>query len=338
MAFLETDTDSGEGRIDCRFVEAVRQVPSLVDDVRSGLLSEPRTLPPKYFYDERGSRLFDRICETPEYYPTRTEDALLAEHAETIVGGAQPDGIVELGSGTSRKTRRLLDACETARVYPHYTAFDISEDALIAGGRVLAKQYEWLNINLLVGDYEAGFANLPKFDGTRLFVFLGGTIGNFEHDDAVAFLTDLRAIMEDGDQLLLGADRVKDESVLRAAYNDRAGITAAFNLNVLRVLNAEMGADFDVANFRHQAVYDADQAQIEMHLVSLVSQRVRLDAIDADLEIASGERIRTEISRKFTPESLSTLLAEAGYESDRHFSTDNGYFSLVLASPVAATT
>jgi len=329
--------DVAASRLTCQYVEAARPVPSLIDDVRGGLLNRPRSLPPKYFYDERGSRLFDRICDTEEYYPTRTEDALLAECATAVIDAVRPVDILELGSGTSRKTRRLLDACAEERVFPSYTAFDISEHALCLGARGLLETYDWLNVNLLVGDYEAGFANVPRADGPRLIVFLGSTIGNFEYGHAVAFLADLRGSMNPGDRLLLGADRVKDTAVLNAAYNDRQGLTAAFNLNLLNVLNAETDADFDPRGFDHLAAYNVEEARVEMHLVAKTTQNVRVGAIDAALKIEVGEKILTEISRKFTEESLTTMLNEAGYDIEAHFTPDNQYFSLVLARPTAIT-
>ena len=188
-----------------------------------------------------------------------------------------------------------------------------------------------------MGDYEAGFANVPQADGPRLIVFLGSTIGNFEHGHAVAFLADLRGSMNPGDRLLLGADRVKDTAVLNAAYNDRQGLTAAFNLNLLNVLNAETDADFDPRGFDHLAAYNVEEARVEMHLVAKTTQNVRVGAIDAALKIEVGEKILTEISRKFTEESLTTMLNEAGYDIEAHFTPDNQYFSLVLARPTAIT-
>ena len=325
-----------DDRIDCRTVAATRRVSSLLDDVRSGLLSAPRSLPPKYFYDQRGSALFDRICDTPEYYLTRTEDALLDASAAAIIAEAAPDDILELGSGMARKTRRLLDACGAAGMRPTYSPFDISRAALMRAARELADEYSWLRVRVLVGDYDAGLAHLPPARGRRLFCFLGSTIGNFEHDKAVAFLSDLRARMNGGDLLLLGVDRVKDEAVLHAAYNDRAGLTAAFNLNILRVLNAGAEADFDLDQFDHRAGFDRRLSRIEMHLVSRRDQDVDLGALGTSIHIAAGEAILTEISRKFTPESLAAMLRAAGFTFDFHYQPANGYFSLVLVRPVRA--
>lgn len=322
-----------EQRIACETVALARRVPSLSDDVELGLLNTPRFLPPKYFYDEHGSKLFDKICETAEYYVTRTEDALLKECAEAIIDRASPDDILELGSGTSRKTRRLLDACESLGFCPTYSPYDISQEILHETALGLTEEYDWLEVNILIGDYEGGLAHLPKSDGRRLFCFLGSTIGNFEHDKAVAFLKEIRGRMNRDDLLLLGADRVKDDAVLRAAYNDSQGLTAAFNLNVLSVLNEEVEADFDLDRFEHRAVFNQDKSRIEMHLVSSADQTVRIGALDESIEVRSGETILTEISRKFTDESLSAMLNTAGFSTTEHYTPSNNYFSLVLARP-----
>ena len=322
-----------EPRIACETVARAREVPSLTDDVEFGLLTRPRILPPKYFYDEYGSKLFDRICETAEYYVTRTEDALLKECAEAIVDQASPDDILELGSGTSRKTRRLLDACENLGFCPTYSPYDISQEILHETALGLIEEYDWLEINILIGDYEGGLANLPKSDGRRLFCFLGSTIGNFEHEKAVAFLRDIRSRMNRDDLLLLGADRIKGHEILHAAYNDSQGLTAAFNLNLLKVLNEEVEADFDLKGFEHRAVFNQDKSRIEMHLVSRADQTVAIGALDTEIQVKSGETILTEISRKFTDESLSAMLNTAGFSTTAHFTPGNNYFSLVLARP-----
>lgn len=317
----------------CRVVPSARPVAGLAEDARRGLLHRPRSLPSKYFYDERGSRLFDAICRTPEYYPTRTEGVLLARHAAAIIAQARPEHILELGSGASRKTRHLLAACEGGRRTPTYWPFDVCEEMLLAAGAELSGRYDWLTIHPLLGDYCGGLRHLPAPDGRRLFVFLGGTIGNFERAEAVALLRELHAIMAPGDRLLLGADRVKDPAVLRAAYNDAQGVTAEFNRNLLHVLNRRLGADFVVEAFRHEAVYREDRERIEMYLVSTRPQTVRLRALGECIGLAEGERILTEISCKFTPDSLESLLGAARMRVDAHYAPPDGYFSLVLARP-----
>jgi L-histidine N-alpha-methyltransferase len=321
--------ESRPPQVSCQPVAPARAVPSLLDDARAGLLCAPRSLPPKYFYDDRGSRLFDRICDTPEYYPTRTEASLLGAHADEIMRLARPDHILEFGSGTSRKTRHLLDVQSAL----HYWPFDVCEPMLCEAGEALIDAYPGLRVTPLLGDYNAGLAQLPSPEGRRLFVFLGGTIGNFEHRHAHDFLAELRAHMRPGDALLLGADRIKDPARLHAAYNDAQGVTAEFNLNLLRVLNRELGADFRIEAFAHEARFEAERGRIEMYLVSLEDQRVRLPALDAHIDLGAGERILTEISRKFTMQGLEALLEEAGLAARRHFEPADGAFSLVLAEP-----
>lgn len=328
-----TGVASNLPRFSCVTVPPSRPVPSLEDDVRDGLLEPPRMLPPKYFYDDHGSRLFDRICDTPEYYPTRTEAALLAENAGQLMAMAEPDALIEFGSGTSRKTRYLIEACESSRCLPDYWPFDVCEEMLREAGQDLMQAYDWLQVRALVGDYLAGLERLPLPDGRRCFVFLGGTIGNFEPEQARWFLRQVRAHMRPGDSLILGADRVKDPEVLRAAYNDADGVTAEFNLNVLRVLNRALAADFDPEVFRHRAEYNSQLEQIEMYLIAQQAQQVDLGELDARLDIQPGEKILTEISRKFTPAGLEALLAEAGLHVEAHFEPDNAYFSLVYAVP-----
>ncbi|HFD81487.1 MAG TPA: L-histidine N(alpha)-methyltransferase [Gammaproteobacteria bacterium] len=307
--------------------------PGIAGDARAGLLQQPRSMPPKYFYDERGSRLFDAICDTPEYYPTRMEERLLQNHALEIVRRARPDHILEFGSGTARKTRHLFDACELEGWHSAYWPFDVCEAMLEESGRSLLQRYEWLEVNALVGDYLGGLRAMPRPQGNCLYVFLGGTIGNFSERQARAFLAELRALMRPGDRLLLGADRLKDAGVLHAAYNDAAGLTAAFNLNLLRVLNRELDADFRPEAFAHCACFNQDEQQVEMYLVSRHRQRVRLAELGVVLDFAAGERIQTEISRKFTADGLETLLSSAGLAVAHHFEAGDGWFSLLLARP-----
>lgn len=327
------DGTQGQVRLSCRAVRPARILPGLAEDVGQGLLEPPRSLPPKYFYDERGSRLFDAICDTPEYYVTRTEDALLMECAGELIDGLRPAHIIEFGSGASRKTRHLFDRCASAGNAAVYWPFDVCEEMLLNSGRHLLHHYDWLRVNALVGDYLAGLRHLPRPGGACLYLFLGGTIGNFMPAEALAFLREVRAGMRPGDRLLLGADRVKAPEILHAAYNDLAGITAEFNLNLLRVLNRELEADFDPGAFAHEAVYNPDARRIEMYLVSRRDQSVGLARLGRVLELAAGERILTEISRKFTPDSLTDMLTAAGFAVERHFQPDNGFFSLMLAAP-----
>lgn len=323
-------------RFSCREIPVNRPMPTLADDVRQGFASTPRSLPPKYFYDDRGSLLFDRICDTPEYYPTRTEDALLGAYAPDIMNAAGAPHVMELGAGACRKTRHLLRAAEMLDFPVTYWPFDVCEGILREAGAALTAEFEWLTVNALVGDYLGGLHRPTPEHEPTMFAFLGGTIGNFEPEQAQAFLSELAGVMEPEDTLLLGADRVKDTAVLEAAYNDRAGITAAFNRNVLNVLNRELDANFDPEAFHHRAIYNERAGQIEMYLVSLRSQRVRVAALDAEYAFAAGDFILTEISRKFTLGQLEAMLNGAGLESCAHYQPENGYLSLVLAKRAEA--
>lgn len=323
-------------RLTCAEVAPGRPVPSLAEDARRGLLRPPRRLPPKYFYDDTGSRLFEAICDTPEYYPTRTEAALLREHAGRIMRSTAADHLLELGSGSARKTRHLLDARDAAGTRPTYWPFDVCEDMLVASGLDLVRDYRWLRVNALVGDYNGGLAHLPlPAAGRRLVIFLGGTIGNFEPEGARSILREITAVLRAGDHLLLGVDRVKDAALLEAAYDDARGLTAAFNRNVLRVLNRELQADFPVAEYRHRARFDREREWIEMRLRAEHAHTVHLRRLDTEIGIAAGEEILTEISRKFTPDSLREMLAGAGLTVAEHFEAPGGAYSLVLAAPAA---
>jgi len=312
-------------------IHAERSVPDLTQDVCSNLLTPPFSLPPKYFYDHRGSELFDQICDTAEYYPTRTESNLLSRYCLHIMDSLNADHVIELGSGTSRKTRYLFDACQVLNQAPKYWPFDVCEPMLLQAATQLRQSYQWLNIQPLAGDYSAGLRHLPKPDGNSLYVFLGSSIGNFTEPEAVSFLKDVRQHMITGDSLLLGIDRLKDSQVLEAAYNDGQGITAEFNLNVLSVLNNELGADFETNNFSHQAIFNQELSQIEMYLQSLNNQTINFSQIDESMTITSGEKILTEISRKYSLAGIESLLAQAELEVVDHFEPSDEYFSLILA-------
>jgi L-histidine Nalpha-methyltransferase len=317
----------------CTVVKPTRDVPNLMEDVLAGLFAENKHLPPKYFYDDRGSELFDRICDEPEYYPTRTEDALLRESAEKIIKRTFPNQILEFGSGTSRKTVHLLQACENLNCAPTYVPFDVCDDIIIKSSGGLQKRFPWLDIVPISGDYTAGLGNLPTGKGPNLFLFLGGTIGNFAEPDARKFLREAREIMNHDDWLLIGADRVKEPARLHAAYNDAAGVTAEFNLNLLEVLNRELGASFDKTNFEHYACYNPDANQVEMYLMSMQDQMVEARELNQAISFVEGEAILTEISRKFTKASLEKLLDEAGFAMVDHFEATEHPFSLALVRP-----
>lgn len=322
---------------DARFNVDVRSKPeqhsSLAHDVLVGLRGAPKSLPPKYFYDEVGSQLFDQICDTPEYYPTRTEQALLGRFADSIVHQTNPRCIVELGSGSARKISTVLAAVERSTARCRYVPFDVSRSMLEASSRELLLRFPWLEVHAIAGDYDRDFDALP-LHGPTLFVFLGGTIGNFTPAEAALFLRKLRGHMRAGDHLLLGTDLIKDHDVLNAAYNDAAGVTAGFNKNVLAVINRRLDASFDADAFRHVAFFDPSEARIEMHLESTRAQSVPVRALGLEVEFAAGERILTEISRKFTRASVDQMLRAAGLGLDAWFAPTNGYFGLSVARRV----
>ena len=323
-----------EEDITCHSVEPSRTVTSLSTDVCTNLFESPRSLPPKYFYDERGSLLFDQICATPEYYPTRKEDKLLQLYATQIIGSTLPEHIIELGSGNSRKTRRLFDACAYLDHHCSYAPFDVCESMLQQAASKLGQDYGWLEISPLVGDYLAGLENLPRAEAANFFIFLGSTIGNFSPNEAEDFLQDLRNCMKKRDFLLIGADRIKDIGILNAAYNDAQGLTAEFNLNLLNVINRELGSNFDIKKFRHQANFNSELNQIEMRLITLEEQDVRFDLLNRTTKLENGESILTEISRKFEAYEIENMLTNHNFKVLEHFQTEDEYFSLLLVKAI----
>lgn len=304
---------------------------TLEADVRAGLGSTPKWLPPKYFYDDRGSELFERITRLPEYYVTRAETALLEDHAHELVNGLGVQELVELGSGSSRKTRLLLEA---VREYggTRYVAFDVSEDALLGAASALQEDYDWLEFTGVIGDFERHLPQIPR-EGPGLVAFIGSTIGNQHPDERVPFLRQVRSAMRPDDHFLLGVDLVKDVAVLEAAYDDAAGVTAEFNRNVLHVLNRELDGDFPVDAFRHRAFFDRENSWIEMRLVAERDVDVRLAAIDLEVSFAAGEELRTELSCKFTRASVERALNAAGFRMERWIQGPDAAFGLALAAP-----
>jgi len=301
-------------------------------DVCAGLLAKPKELAPKYFYDDRGSQLFEQITELPEYYPTRAERAILVERADEIVAAAgAPRTLVELGSGSAAKTRHLLDAMRDAGCLHTYVPVDISEEITHETAESLVGEYPGLAVRGLVCDFEHHLERIPDGDGGRLVAFLGGTIGNLYPGDRRDFLARLAALMAPEDRLLLGTDLVKSRDRLEAAYDDASGVTSEFNKNVLRVLNRELDADFDLDAFEHVARYDADETRMDIRLRSLVDQAVRLEGLDMTIEFGAGEEMRTEISTKFTRERLEAVYAEAGLATSGWFTDPAGDYALSLA-------
>lgn len=308
-------------------------VASIVDDVRVGLSAMPKSLPPKYFYDERGSWLFEEICKTPEYYLTRTEDALLTTIADAVIETVRPSSILELGSGSSRKTGHLLRACERQQCHALYEPVDVCTEIMLHAAERLVHEHTWLSVNALIGDYLHDLQYIAGDNGTRLVLFLGSTIGNFDERQRVTFLRALRSVMRSGDRFLLGLDRVKHVDILNAAYNDAAGLTAEFNLNVLQVINRELDGDFKLQRFAHRAVYNESLSRMEMYLDSLDAQSVHLRRLSMQAQFGQGESILTEISCKFTPASIDAMLARSGFVAEQHFEPSDRAFSLVLARP-----
>jgi L-histidine Nalpha-methyltransferase len=306
---------------------------ALRSDVLAGLTSVPKALPPKWFYDARGSALFEQITELPEYYPTRTERALLEQAADAVAITTGADTLVELGSGSSAKTRLLLAAFRRAGSLRRYVPQDVSEPALRQAMDALAVDYPRLELHGVVGDFTAHLDLLPA-EGRRMVAFLGGTIGNLLPAARAEFLTRLRAALRPGEHFLLGAGLVVDPAVLVPAYDDAAGVTAEFNRNVLHVLNRELRADFDVDEFAHRALWDAESEWIEMRLVAQRAMHVTIDELDLGVDFAAGEEMRTEVSAKFRVPGVRRMLGEAGFEVTNTWTDPAERHALTLATAV----
>lgn len=304
----------------------------MASEVRNALSGQPPALPSKYFYDETGMRLFEQITTLPEYYLTRTEHALLEQEADGIVARVRPHELVEIGSGASPKVRLLLDAMQRAGLLRGCTLLDINAGALQRSARALAALYPGLRTRRVVADFQEGFGGLGP-GGGRLLCFLGSTLGNFHPREVPGFLRSMRAQLQPGDGLLIGLDLVKDVERLEAAYNDAAGVTARFNLNLLQVMNDRLDADFDLAAFEHVAFYDADNAWIEMRLRARQPTRARIPAAQFELTLAAGEEIRTELSCKFTRASLEQQLLGTGLRLDAWLTDPERLFALALLRP-----
>ncbi|MFE3167012.1 L-histidine N(alpha)-methyltransferase [Streptomyces sp. NPDC059224] len=296
-------------------------------DVLNGLTATPKTLPPKWFYDARGSELFERITELPEYYPTRAEREILLARSGEIAAASGARTLVELGSGSSEKTRLLIDALTSLEVY---VPVDVSESALTQAGQALIEERPELSVHALIADF-TGRMSLPDTPGPRLLAFLGGTIGNLLPAERARFLASVRGLLTPGDALLLGTDLVKEEDVLVRAYDDAAGVTAEFNKNVLAVVDRELDADFDPGAFDHVALWDADEEWIEMRLRSRVAQTVKVPALDLAVDFAAGEELRTEVSAKFRRDGVTSELAAAGLELTNWWTDAQDRFALSLS-------
>jgi L-histidine N-alpha-methyltransferase len=301
-------------------------------DALAGLTATPKTLPPRWFYDERGSELFDEITRLPEYYPTRTERALLAAHAGDIATASGADTLVELGSGTSEKTRLLLRSLADAGTLGRFVPVDVDPSVLRTVGPAIIAEHPDIAVDAVVADFTTHLEELPQ-GGRRLVAFLGSTIGNLEPGARADFLASLAGTLGPGDSFLLGTDLVKDADRLVRAYDDRAGVTAAFNRNVLAVLDRELDADFDLDAFEHVALWDDEHEWIEMRLRSRRAQVVHLGALRLDVAFDAGEELRTEVSAKFRRPGVEQELAAAGLQL-RHWWTDEaGDFALSLSTP-----
>ncbi len=301
-------------------------------DVAAGLHAPLRTLPAKYLYDARGSELYEDITRLPEYYPFRTERRILQREASTIIERSCPEAIVELGSGSSVKTRILLDALDTRGLLKGYGAVEISETALMGALDSLAGVYGDIRLEGVVGDFNKDLT-LPFPDLRKLVLFLGSTIGNLADAEAVALLRGVAEAITPGDRLLVGFDLIKDVGVIEAAYNDGQGVTAAFNLNILRRLNRELGADFDLEAFRHSAFFNESESRIEMHVVSTRFQSVDLGTAGEPIAFRPGDSIRTEISRKFSKDQVESLVTSAGLRIEEWLTDEKDHFAVALLAP-----
>jgi L-histidine N-alpha-methyltransferase len=321
-------------RIDSHLGDANER--SLADDVLHGLTRPFKELPPKHFYDARGAELFDRICELPEYYPTRTERSILERTAGELARLTGASELVELGSGTAAKTRVLLDALHRAGTLVRYVPVDVTESMVRDCATALTAEYPGLQVHGVIGDFERHLDRVPPAAGPRIVAFLGGTIGNFPPASRRRVLTDITGMLGPEDHLLMGTDLVKDPSVLKDAYDDAQGVTAEFNRNVLRVVNRELGADFDPEDFDHIALFDDEHEWIEMRLRARREHTTLVRDLDLAVHFDAGEELRTEISAKFTPERLEGDLSAAGLELIRWFTDPDELFALTLSRRASA--
>ncbi|MEE9288328.1 MAG: L-histidine N(alpha)-methyltransferase [Bacteroidota bacterium] len=321
-------------RFQLRTLTSLSNVDAFAHDVRTGLSSSPKWLPSKYFYDEKGSKLFEQICTLPEYYLTRAGTEILQSHSHEIIGFVNHNAsIIELGSGSASKTRILIEALLKHKPRLHYIPIDISRSALEESAASLLEDYRKLHITAYVGDYYIGLERLPRdASESRLFLFLGSNIGNFELPQAVEFLRRVRSIMRHEDRFLLSIDLKKEKSVLKAAYDDAQGITAAFNLNLLNRINRELDANFDLTSFRHRAHYNEQEGRIEAHLESLRPQRIRIRAARFEVDFEQGETIHTENSYKYSREQIQDLCTAGGLVLEKTWLDGQKLFSINLLS------
>jgi L-histidine N-alpha-methyltransferase len=307
-------------------------VPSFASDVEQGLTNRPKTLPSKLFYDATGSALFEKITELPEYYLTRTELGILQKNGPAMARTVGPDStIVELGAGTAAKTCTLLRAFAKRQMRVMYFPVDISWAALAEAKERVSKESPQTSVRPVVADFSGGFGFLRDIPGRKLVLYLGSSIGNFEIPAAIDMLRSIRSELSEGDTLLLGTDLAKDPSILLPAYDDAQGVTAEFNKNILRRINVDLDADFDLDCFRHVARWNAAQSRMEMHLESLQPQTVNLRSINLRVKLANGERIHTENSYKYTLASVREMLKASGFTLEKSWLDPKKWFALHLA-------
>ena len=323
-----------------RFLQppASHRLSTLAEVVGYGLSQTPRSLPCRFFYDEVGSRLFERICSLPEYYLTRTEQSILDQHAPDIIRAAghnRPISLIEFGSGSSCKTRLLIAAALDRQERLEYVPIDISADFLAASSQTLLTDYPQLHVTAIAAEYNDGIHAIPDHDCPRLILFLGSNIGNFDEQEAIEFLSRVRSEMSPDDRLLMGADLLKNPNVIEPAYNDPEGVTAAFNKNLLRRINDELGGEFHLDQFDHHAPFRTDRSRIEMWLVSRAEQTVNISALNKSYKFAAGEGIHTENSHKYSHAALKAISRGAGLEITDAWTDPDEWFAVLLLKPRA---
>ncbi|NHP16817.1 L-histidine N(alpha)-methyltransferase [Rhodococcus sp. IC4_135] len=312
------------------YLTPAESVDALRAEAREGLTATPKWLSPKWFYDARGSELFEEITALPEYYPTRTERGLLAQYADEIAALTEPEILIELGSGSAEKTRLLLDAMTARGTLRTYVPQDVSVTALEGAAQQIGAEFPGIDVVGVVSDFTGSLHHLPG-GGRRAVAFLGGTLGNLVPAERADFLSGIAAVLDPGENLILGVGLVIDPAVLVPAYDDAAGVTAQFNLNVLAVLNKQLGANFPLEDFRHVALWDAENEWIEMRLEAIRELSVRIDDLDLEITFAAGEQLRTEISAKFTEDGIAAELASAGFGVRKVWTDQDQRFVLLCA-------
>ncbi len=333
---FDTLVDAARTRLRVKVSRRENSNRQFATDVLAGLTASPKCLSPKYFYDTTGSQLFEEICNLPEYYPTRTERGILQQNADEIAQDCDHDMVlVEFGSGSSSKTRLLIEAFLQCNRRLHYMPIDISKSMLIDSAKALLNRYPELMITALVSDYLVALQAIPHYvTQNKLIVFLGSSIGNFDNKDAVAFLQAIRATMTENDRLLIGMDMLKSSEILVPAYDDAQGVTARFNLNLLTRINRELGGRFDLSRFRHKALFNQGESRIEMHIESLENQSVEIRGIARTITFARGETLHTENSYKYSRQSIQQMAARSGFAVVQHWYDEQDWFSLNLFVPL----